>query len=71
MRENWLSNRIFRTHDDILDHCCYAWNELLDQPWTIMSIGLPRLGPWVLIRKTWYQWALLTVVNAAPEARRY
>ncbi len=40
MRENWLSNRIFRSYDDILDHCCYAWNKLLDQPWTIMSIGL-------------------------------
>ncbi len=24
---------------DILDHCCYAWNSLIDQPWKIMSIG--------------------------------
>ena len=40
MRENWLSNRIFRSYTDILDHCCYAWNRLADQPWTIMSIGL-------------------------------
>ncbi|MEO0035936.1 MAG: hypothetical protein RLZZ501_1959, partial [Pseudomonadota bacterium] len=23
-----------------VDHCCYAWNKLVDQPWTIMSIGL-------------------------------
>ncbi len=21
-------------------HCCSAWNRLIDQPWTIMSIGL-------------------------------
>jgi transposase len=21
MRDNWLSNRIFKSHDDILDHC--------------------------------------------------
>ena len=27
-------------YDDILDHCCHAWNKLVDQPWTIMSIGL-------------------------------
>ncbi len=40
MRENWLSNRIFLSHDDILDHCCFAWNQLIDQPWKIMSIGL-------------------------------
>jgi hypothetical protein len=39
MRENWLSNRIFKSYDDILDHCCYAWNKLVDQPWRIMSIG--------------------------------
>jgi hypothetical protein len=24
---------------DILDHCCYAWNSFIDQPWKIMSIG--------------------------------
>jgi transposase len=40
LRENWLSNRIFRSYDDILDHCCVAWNKLIDQPWRIMSIGL-------------------------------
>jgi len=40
MRDNWLSNRIFESYDDILDHCCEAWNKLLDQPWIIMSIGL-------------------------------
>jgi transposase len=40
MRENWISNRIFTSCADILDHCCAAWNKLVDQPWTIMSIGL-------------------------------
>jgi transposase len=40
MRDNWLSNRIFESYDDILDHCCHAWNRLTAQPWTIMSIGL-------------------------------
>ena len=42
MRDNWLSNRIFRSYDDILDHCCFAWNRLVDQPWRIMSIGLRK-----------------------------
>jgi hypothetical protein len=37
---NWLSNRIFESFDDIVDHCCDAWNKLIDQPWRIMSIGL-------------------------------
>jgi hypothetical protein len=40
LRDNWLSNRIFTSYDDIVDHCCHAWNRLIDQPWRIMSIGL-------------------------------
>ncbi|MBG6206261.1 transposase [Labrenzia sp. EL_126] len=39
MRENWLSNRIFKSYEQILAICCQAWNKLIDQPWTIMSIG--------------------------------
>jgi transposase len=39
MRQNWLSNRIFKSFDDIVDHCCYAWNTLIGQPWKIMSIA--------------------------------
>ena len=40
VRDNWLSDRIFASYDDIVGHCCEAWNKLVDQPWTIMSIGL-------------------------------
>ena len=40
MRDNWLSNRVFKSYDDLVDHCCQAWNKLVDQPWRIMSIGL-------------------------------
>ncbi len=39
MRDNWLSNRVFTSYGDILDHCCFAWNQLIEQPWKIMSIG--------------------------------
>ncbi len=39
MRDNRLSNRVFTSHDNIVDHCCEAWNRLIDQPWHIMSIG--------------------------------
>ncbi len=39
MRDTWLSNRVFASYADILDHCCAAWNKLTDQPWRIMSIG--------------------------------
>jgi hypothetical protein len=28
-----------KSFDDIVDHCCYAWNTLIDQPWKIMSIA--------------------------------
>ena len=39
MRANWLSNRVFKSYEDIVDHCCYAWNTLIDQPWKIISIA--------------------------------
>jgi transposase len=40
MRDNSLSNRVFTSYDDILDHCCEAWNKLVEKPWIVMSIGL-------------------------------
>jgi transposase len=40
MRDNWLSNRVFKSYEDILDHRCYAWNQLTQPPCKIMSIGL-------------------------------
>ncbi len=26
MRENWLSNRVFKSYEDIVDHCCHLAN---------------------------------------------
>src|SRR3954465_9457819 len=40
LRDNWLSNRVYKSYDDLVDHCCVAWNKLVNQPWRIMSIGL-------------------------------
>jgi putative transposase len=58
MRDNWLSNRVFKSYDDIVNHCCDAWNRLVDQPWKIISIGTRDLS--VLISESWYQtgWSL-------------
>lgn len=39
MRDNWLSNRVFTSHDNIIGHCGEGWNKLIDQPWRITSIG--------------------------------
>lgn len=49
LRQNWLSNRVFKNYGDILDHCCFAWNQLIDQPWKIMSIGARE---WATIDET-------------------
>lgn len=38
--DNWLSNRIFNSQEQIVELCCDAWNKLRDQPWRVMSIGL-------------------------------
>ena len=40
LRDNWLSNRVFGSYDNIVAHCCDAWNKLAEQPWRVMSIGL-------------------------------
>ncbi len=40
MRDNWLSNRIFKSYDDIVALCCEAWNKLIERPWKIISIGM-------------------------------
>ena len=39
MRDNGLSNRVFETYDEIVDHCCNAWNKLVAEPPRIPSIG--------------------------------
>ena len=40
MRDNWISNRVFKSYDEIVTISSEAWNKLIDQPWKIMSIGL-------------------------------
>lgn len=32
MHDNWLSNRVFLNADDLVNHCCSAWNILEAQP---------------------------------------
>ena len=39
IRDNWLSNRVFKSYDDIVALSCEAWNNLIDRPRKIMSIG--------------------------------
>ena len=54
MRDNWLSNRVFKSYDDIVDHCCYAWNTLIDRPWKMICHRITPVGTWVLINEIWY-----------------
>ena len=39
MRDNWLSNRVFKSYDDS-STIAATLEQLVDQPWRIMSIGL-------------------------------
>jgi hypothetical protein len=42
LRDNRLSNRVFKSCDDLVDDCCAAWYRLIDQP-----VQRPaRLRPW-------------------------
>lgn len=49
MRDNWLSNRAFKSYEEILDQCCCAWNKLINQPWRINVQRYARLRPWAAI----------------------
>lgn len=40
IRDSWLSNRVFKSYDDILALCCDAWNMLMDRPSKTISIGM-------------------------------
>ena len=40
LRQNWLSNRVFEDATTVLDAGCNAWNSLLAQPQTTLSIGM-------------------------------
>ena len=38
LKQNYLSNRVFNTYEDIVDACCDAWNKLMAMPDHIASI---------------------------------
>ena len=40
MRPNWLSTRVFENSDAIIEAICEAWNNLIEIPDTIKSIGM-------------------------------
>ena len=40
MRANWLSNRVFENYDAIIEAICEAWNNLIEIPDAIKSIGM-------------------------------
>jgi transposase len=39
LKQNFLSNRVFDTHDNIVDAWCSAWNTLMAAPDRIRSIA--------------------------------
>ncbi len=67
LRQNWLSNRVFRSYDDIVDHCCYARIQLTDQPWTIVPI---RLRDWAQVGQSQWEIALLAEARFAAQVKR-
>jgi hypothetical protein len=40
MRDNWLSNRVFKSYDDLIDHCCEGWNKLVSISSFLFSVPL-------------------------------
>ena len=51
MRDNWFRTGIFKS-TKTSSRCAIAWNNLIDQPWKIMSHRHAQMGAWVLINST-------------------
>lgn len=39
MRQNQLANRVYDSYDAIVQACCKAWNDFVNEPGRIQSIG--------------------------------
>lgn len=66
MRDNWLSNRVFKSYEDIVDHCCYAWRTLQERPMEDHVHRTPTMGARVLINDGWYSPACRASYTARP-----
>jgi hypothetical protein len=62
MRENWHSDRVFDSHENIVDYCRDARRNLQRQPWRIMKIGSSSIDRLAL------QTRLGEIAKALPEA---
>ena len=60
MRANWLSNRVFKSYDDIVDHCCYAWNTSSISPGRSCPSPAANGPPSVSHCEDWYNTSLLS-----------
>jgi len=60
LRQNYLSNRVFKTYTAIVDACCDAWNALVRQPDQITSISSRE---WAKKVTTWCRWHKLAVTT--------
>src|SRR5262249_40304737 len=54
MRENWLSNRVFKSYDDLVDHCYAALEQARRSALAHHVHRIAQMGPGVLISGTWY-----------------
>ena len=55
MRDNWLSNRIFKSYDDLVDHCCDSMEQAHRSALEDHVHRAARLGAQVLTNETWYK----------------
>ena len=66
LRQNWLSNRVFEDYDAIIEAGCQAWNKLMNQPETIMSIGSREWAHKGRYSRRWYNPPTAPLRTPAP-----
>jgi hypothetical protein len=68
MRQSYLSNRVFRDYDDVVEASSSAWNELVAEQGRIASIGDAGQQS-VKVREGWYKTSTMRRLSIAVATR--
>src|SRR5215471_2983007 len=55
LRQTYLSNRVFRDYDDVVEASSSAWNKLTAEPGRIYQSAREAGQPSVKVREDWYK----------------
>lgn len=70
MRDNCLSNSVFKSYDDIVEHCCYAWRKLQERPWNDAASTRIEMSTDLMFSRGGWSAHVARLINIAPRCMR-